>query len=113
MAKKAEGKGSEKIKGKPAPASPSRPKTITVIRGERTSHDELMKLPKAQIVRNMAIPENRVRYLIDVDDRTKQGTRIIALMDKLCDNDANALTTVSEILGALANMVAKSAAPGK
>ena len=112
MAKRAEGKSSEKIK-KPAPAPASRPTTITVVEADRTPHDDLMKLPKAQIVRTLAIPEHRSRYLIDVDNQTKQGKRIIALMDSLCENDRNTVATVAEILGALARMVTKTSTSKK
>ena len=107
MPKKAEVKSSEKIK-KPAPAPPSRPAAITVVEADRTPHDDLMKLPKAQIVRTLAIPEHRSRYLIDVDNQTKQGKSIIVLMNSLCENDRNNVATVAEILGALARIVTKT-----
>jgi len=82
--------------------------TIAVLEGDKTPHDELMKLPKAQIIRSMAVPENKARFMVDVDKQSIQGKRIIALMERLRDGDAVLTETVAEILGALANIAAKA-----
>jgi len=112
MEKKPEAKGAAETAG--ACCTPeTEVRTITVIDGDKTPHDELMKLPKAQIVRSMAIPENKTRFMVDVDNRTTQGKGIIALMGSLRDGDTAAIKTVTEILGALAGMLTKKRTPKK
>ncbi|MDQ1239742.1 MAG: hypothetical protein QG577_1928 [Thermodesulfobacteriota bacterium] len=87
--------------------------TIKVIDGDRTPHDQLMKLPKAQIIRQMSIPDHTTRFIVDVDNQTKPGKRIIALMESLRDGNATTTKIVTEILGALANVVDKKPNPEK
>jgi hypothetical protein len=106
MVKKPVAKGAEKAK-KVGRASAAAASTITVLEGEKTPKEELMKLPKAQIVRSMAIPKNRARFVVDVDNRTKQGKSIIALMGSLRSRNAAMTKAVTDILGALGNMVGK------
>lgn len=100
--------GSERVEEakKAGGASTTVAEIITVVEGDKTPHDELMKLPKAQVLRNMAAPENKTRFMVDVDSRTKQGKNIIALMESLCNGDTALIKTVAEILGALAGLVA-------
>jgi hypothetical protein len=106
MGKKPVAKGAEETAA-PCCATEMEVQTITVVGGDKTPREELMKLPKAQIVRSMAIPENKTRFMVDVDDRTTQGKGIIALMESLGAGDATAIKTVTEILGALAGMLTK------
>ncbi len=106
MAKKPEAKGAEGAK-KAGRASTTVAPTITVVEADKRPSDELMKLPKAQIIRTMVAPENKTRFVIDVDNRTTKGKGIIALLESLRDGDVAALKAFSEILGALAGMVAK------
>jgi hypothetical protein len=112
MAKKSEAKGAERTK-KASNASPTVAQIITVVEGDKTPHDELMKLPKAQIVRSMAVPENKTRFLVDVDNQTTRGKMIVALMETLCDGNAAAINTVTGILEALAGMVVEKPTPEK
>ncbi len=111
MAKKPEAKGAEGAK-KAGRASAAVP-TLTVIEGDKRSYDDLMKLPKAQIIRNMSIPANKTRFIVDVNNKTKKGKTIIALMESLRDGDAAAIKKVTEILEDLASMVAKKPIPEK
>lgn len=106
MAKKPEAKGAEGA-NKTGRASAVAEPTITVVEGDKRSPEELMKLPKAQIVREMSTPKDRTRFMVDVDSQSKQGKRIISLMESLLDGNAAATKTVTEILGALAGMVVK------
>jgi hypothetical protein len=110
MAKKPQKKGAEATKksGR-AVAVP----TIIVVEGDKRPSEELMKLPKAQIIRNMAIAENKTRFMVDVDSQSKQGKRIIALMESLRDGNAAAIKTVTGILEALAGVVAEKPTPKK
>jgi hypothetical protein len=98
---------------KPESSSALAAQTISVLDGDKTSREELMKIPKAYVVEKMAIPENKVRFWLDVDDRTKQGKQIIALMACLRDGNAIAIKAVAEILAALANIVAEKPASRK
>lgn len=113
MAKKPENKPKEAAAKKLVPAPSARRPVITVVEGDKTPHDELMKLPKAQILRNMSAPPNTARFVLDVDNQGTLGKKIIALMDSLGTGDPGAIKTVSEILGALANIVSKKAGPKK
>jgi len=81
--------------------------TIKVIDADKTPHDQLMKLPKAQIIRQMSLPDNATRFIVDVDNQTKVGKKIIALMESLRDGNKTTTKMVVEILGALANAVEK------
>ncbi len=112
MVKRPEAKGAERAK-KASRASAAVVSTITVIEADNTPSNEMMKLPKAQIIRQMSIPDNKTRFFVDVDNRTKQGKQIIALMDSLREGNTTALKTVTDILGALAGMVAEKAIPRK
>jgi hypothetical protein len=112
MAKKPEAKGPEETK-KAGSASKTVAQTITVVEGDKRPVDELMKLPKAYIVRDMAIPENKTRFMVDVNNRTQKGQRIIALMESLRDGDAAAVKKVTETLEGLATLVAKKPTPEK
>jgi hypothetical protein len=112
MAKKPEARGTvgtEKSGHTSAAVGP----TITVVEGDKRSSEELMKLPKAQIVREMSISEDRTRFMVDVDNQSKQGKRIITLMESLCDGNAAAIKTITGILEALAGMVAEKPTPEK
>jgi hypothetical protein len=111
MAKKPVTKGAEGTK-KSGRASAAVP-TITVVQGDKRPSEDLMKLPKAQIVREMSIPENRTRFMMDVNNQTKKGQRIIALMESLSDGDVAAIKKVTETLEGLATMGAKKPAPEK
>jgi hypothetical protein len=111
MAKKPDTKGAEGTK-KSGRASAAVP-TITVVQGDKRPSEELMKLPKAQIVREMSTPEDRTRFVVDVNNRTKKGQRIIAFMESLGDGDAAAIKKVTETLEGLATMVAKKPTPEK
>lgn len=113
MAKKPLNKPKEVAEKKPAPAPAARRPVITVAQADKTPHDELMKLPKAQILRNMSAPPNTARFILDVDNQATLGKKIIALMDSLGSGDPGTVKTVGEILGALANIVPKKAAPKK
>jgi hypothetical protein len=113
MAKKPAAKASAKMPEKGASGSSAPRPTVTVADGDIRSYDDLMKLPKAQIVRTMSAPENKARYIVDVDKQTSLGKKIIALMDSLRSEDMVAIRAVSEILGALGNMVAKKTASKK
>jgi hypothetical protein len=110
MAKKPDTKGSEGTKKSGRAASVP---TITVVQGDKRPSEELMKLPKAQIVREMSVPEDRTRFVVDVNNRTKKGQRIIALMESLSDGDASAIKKVTETLEGLASMVTKKPTPEK
>jgi len=112
MAKRLEAKGAEGTK-KAARASVVAASTITVAEGDKRPYDDLMKLPKAQIIREMSIPEDKTRFLVDVNSKTKKGKTIISLMESLRDGDAVAIKKVTEALEALATMVAKKPAPEK
>lgn len=81
---------------------------MTVVEGDKRPSEDLMKLPKAQIVRNIVVPVNKTRFIVDVDNQSKQGKRIIALMESLRDGNLAVTKTVAEILGALAGMVAEN-----
>jgi len=105
MAKRLEAKGAEVTK-KAARASAVAASTITVAEGDKRPYDDLMKLPKAQIISEMSIPENKTRFMVDVNNKTKKGKTIIALMESLRDGDAAAIKKVTETLEALATMVA-------
>ena len=87
--------------------------TITVAEGDKRTYDELMKLPKAQIIRGMSTPENKTRFLVDVNNKTKKGKTIIALMESLRYGDAAAIKKVTEALESLAITVAKKPTPQK
>jgi hypothetical protein len=106
MAKRPEVKGAEGTK-KSGRASVVAVSTITVAEADRRSYDDLMKLPKAQIIREMSIAENKRRFMVDVNNKSKKGKTIIALMESLRDGDAAAIKKVTESLEALATMVAK------
>ena len=106
MAKKPEAKRAEGT-NKTGRASVVAGPTIMVVDGDKRPSEELMKLPKAQIVREISIPKDRTRFMVDVDNQSKQGKRIISLMESLRDGNAAATKTVTEILGALAEMVVK------
>lgn len=112
MAKKPEAKGAEVTK-KRGPASTVAVSTITVAEGDKRPYDALMKLPKAQIVREMSIPEDKIRFMVDVNNKSKKGKTIIALMESLRDGDTNAIKKVTETLEALATAVAKKPTPEK
>jgi hypothetical protein len=112
MAKKPEAKGAEAPK-KGGRATAVRVPTITVVEGDKRPSDELMKLPKAYLVRDMAIPEDKTRFMVDVNNQTKKGQRIIALMESLRDGDAAAIKRVTETLEELATLVAKKPTPEK
>ena len=112
MAKNPEAKVSEGAK-ESGLASSARVPTITVADGDKRPYDDLMKLPKAQIIRNMSIPENKTRFMVDVSNSTKKGKRIIALMEALRDGDAAAIKKVTEVLEDLAGTVAKKPTPEK
>ncbi len=106
MAKKPEAKGAEGTK-KSGRASAVAVSTITVAEADKRPYDDLMKLPKAQIIRDMSIPENKTRFMVDVNNKTKKGKTIIALMESLRDGDAAAIKKVTEALEAQATMVTK------
>jgi hypothetical protein len=112
MAKKPEAKGAEaeKKSGRKSAVAVS---TIRVAEGDKRTYDELMKLPKAQIIRDMSIPENKTRFMVDVNNKSKKGKAIIALMESLRDGDAGAIKKVTEALEAQATMVAKKPTPKK
>jgi hypothetical protein len=112
MAKKPEAKGVGGTK-KSGRASAVAVSTITVAEGDKRTYDALMKLPKAQIIRDMSIPENRTRFIVDVNNKTKKGKTIIALMESLRDGDAAAIKKLTETLEDLATMVAKKSTPEK
>ena len=112
MAKRPEAKVAEGKK-KSGRASAAAVSTITVTEGDKRTYDQLMKLPKAQIIRGMSIPENKTRFMVDVNSKTKKGKTIIALMESLRDGDAAAIKKVSETLEALATIVAKKPTPEK
>jgi hypothetical protein len=112
MAKKPEAKGAEGTK-KSGRASSVAVSTITVSEVDKRPHDDLMKLPKAQIIRDMSIPENKTRFMVDVNNKSKKGKTIIALMESLRDGDAAAIKKVSETLEALATIVAEKPTPEK
>jgi hypothetical protein len=112
MAKKPEAKGAEGTK-KSGRASAVAVSTIRVAEADKRPYDALMKLPKAQIIREMSIPENKTRFMVDVNNKTKKGKRIIAVMESLRDGDAAAIKKVTETLEALATMVAKKPTPQK
>jgi hypothetical protein len=106
MAKKPEAKGAEGTK-KSGRKSAVAVSTITVAEGDKRTYDELMKLPKAQIIRDMSTPENKTRFTVDVNNKSKKGKTIIALMKSLRDGDAAAIQKVTETLEVLATMVTK------
>jgi len=110
MAKRPEANGAEGTKNS-GRASAEAAATITVAEGDKTPHDDLMKLPKAQIIRDMSIPENKTRFMVDVNNETKKGKQIIALMESLRDGDAAAIKKVTETLEALATIVTKKPTP--
>jgi len=112
MSKRIEVKGAEGTK-KATRASAVAVSTITVAEGDKRPFDDLMKLPKAQIIREMSIPENKTRFVVDVNNKTKKGKTIIALMESLRDGDAAAIKKVTETLESLATMVAKKPVPEK
>ena len=112
MAKKPEAKGSEGAK-QSGRASAVTVSTITVAEGDKRTYDELMKLPKAQIIRDMSIPENKTRFMVDVHNKSKKGKAIIALMESLCEGDAAAIKKVTETLEAIATMVGNKPTPEK
>lgn len=103
MAKKPEAKGVKGTK-KDGSSSVGKVTTITVGEADHRSSGELMKLPKAEILRNMAIPENKTRFVLDIDNQSKQGKRIISLMENLRDGNVAATGTVTEVLAALSIM---------
>jgi hypothetical protein len=105
MAKRPEGKGAEGTK-KAVRASAVVP-TITVAEADKRPYDALMKLPKAQIIREISAPENKTRFMVDVNNKSKKGRAIIALMESLRDGDRAAIKKVTEALEALATTVAK------
>ncbi len=110
MAKKPETESAEGT-NKAERASARLVPTVTVVEGDKRPSDELMKLPKAQIIRSVAVPENKARFIVDVDNRTARGKGIIALMQSLVDGDAAASRAVTEILGALAEILPKKQTP--
>jgi hypothetical protein len=112
MAKRPEVKSAEGTK-KSGRASAKAVSTVTVAEGDKRTYEALMKLPKAQIIRDMSIPENKTRFMVDVNNKTKKGKSIIALMQSLRDGDAAAIKKVTETLEALATMVAKKSTPEK
>jgi hypothetical protein len=112
MAKKPEAKGADGPK-KSVRASAVAVPTLMVLEGDKRSSEELMKLPKAQVVREMSIPEDRTRFMVDVNNQTKKGQRIIALMEGLRDGDAAAIKKVTETLEGLVTLVAKKPTPEK
>ena len=82
--------------------------TLVVTQSQRISYDELMKRPKAQLIKDMlTVPDNSTRFVLDVVDQTQQGKDIITLMNRLDAADPNTLTAVSEILGSLARLIAE------
>jgi hypothetical protein len=112
MARKPEAKSAEVTK-KSGRASAVAVSTITVVEGDKRPYDDLMKLPKAQIIREISIPGNKTRFIVDVNNKTKKGKTIIALMESLRDGNAAAIKKVTETLEALATMVAKKPTPKK
>jgi hypothetical protein len=112
MAKKPGKMGAEGTKKADRASAPA-VQTVSVVEGDTRSYDELMKPPKAQLVRQMAIPANKRRFIIDVDNRTRKGKRIIALMESLRDGDKAAIKKVTEILETLAGTGAKKSTPEK
>jgi hypothetical protein len=82
--------------------------TLVVTQSQKISYDELMKRPKAQLIKELlTVPDNRARFVLDVVDQTRQGKDIITLMNRLEAADPNTLKAVSEILGSLARIVAE------
>jgi hypothetical protein len=112
MAKKPEAKGAEVTK-KSGRASAVAVSTIRVAEADKRPYDALMKLPKAQIIREMSIPENKTRFMVDVNNKSKKGKTIIALMESLRDSDRVAIKKVTEALAELATTVAKKPTPQK
>jgi len=106
MAKTTRSKVVQETKKTPAVTAVRLP-TMAVTDGDKRSSEQLMKLPKGEIVRHIAIPENISRFVVDLDNRSKQGKSIIALMESLRDGNAAAIKAVTEILGSLAGMVGK------
>jgi hypothetical protein len=106
MNKRSDTKSGGKPK-EPERASGSTAQTISVLDGDKTPREELMKTPKAYVIDKMAIPVDKTRFLLDVDNQTTQGKQIIALMEGLRDGDVAALKAFTEILGALSMIVAK------
>jgi ABC-type phosphate transport system auxiliary subunit len=65
-----------------------------------------MKVPKAQLIKDkLTVPENRTRFILDIDNQTQRGKDIIALMNRLQAEDPKANKAVDEILAALADLV--------
>jgi hypothetical protein len=91
----------------PSKASKNVNQSIIMVAQSRTiSYDDLMKLPKAQLIKEMlTIPENRTRFILDVDEQTQQGKDLVAVMNRLQSGDPNATRAVSEILASLACLV--------
>lgn len=112
MAIRPEIKGAEASKKAGRVSAPA-VSTITVVEGDTRPYEDLMKPPKAQIVRQMVIPANKRRFIIDVDNQTRKGKRIIALMESLRDGDKAAIEKVTQILGTLASMGTKKPTPEK
>ncbi len=82
--------------------------TLVITQSQRISYDELMKRPKAQLIKELlTVPDNQTRFVLDVVDQTQQGKDIIAVMNRLHAADPNALKAVSGILGSLARLVAE------
>jgi len=106
MVKKPDAKGAEGAK-KAGSVSKTVARTIKVVEGDKRPSDELMKLPKAQIIREMSVPEDMKRFMVDVNNKTKKGKTIIALLERLRDGDAAAIKEVTKTLEDLATMMAK------
>ncbi len=106
MPKKPEVMGGQATK-KPSGASARAVQTITVVEGDTRSYEELMKPPKAQIAKQMVIPANKRRFIIDVDNRTRKGKQITAVMEMLRDGNKSAIKKFTEILPTLATVEPK------
>ncbi len=72
-----------------------------------------MKLPKHKLSGKCLFPKIRTRFMVDVNNQTKKGQRIIALMESLNDVYAAAIKKVTETLEGLASMVTKKPTPEK
>ncbi len=106
MPKKPEVMGGQATK-KPGGASARAVQMITVVEGDTRSYEELMKPPKAQIAKQIVIPPNKRRFIIDVDNQKKTGKQIIAVMEMLCDGDESAIKKFTQTVATLASPGAK------
>jgi hypothetical protein len=55
----------------------------------------------------MTAPENKTRFMVDVDNATPHGKGIIGLMEFLCHADPATNEALAEILSGLAKLMAK------